>query len=103
MDVDILYVPDCPNRQRARRHLDRALAAAGVAATVRETEISTGEAAAVAGMRGSPTVLIDGRDPFVEGGEAASVSCRLYRSEGSFDGVPSVHQLVAALRGGVEP
>lgn len=102
MDVDILYVPDCPNRQRARQRLDQALTAAGVAATVREREISTAEAATGAGMRGSPTVLIDGRDPFADGAAVASLSCRLYRSNGSFDGAPSIHQLIAALRGEVE-
>ena len=35
------------------------------------------EEAARYGMQGSPTILIDGRDPFAEPGAAASLSCRL--------------------------
>jgi hypothetical protein len=31
------------------------------------------------GMHGSPTILVDGTDPFAGPGQAASVSCRLYR------------------------
>ena len=34
--------------------------------------------AAAAGSHGSPTVLIDGHDPFTAAGIAASVSCRLF-------------------------
>jgi hypothetical protein len=50
------------------------------------------------GMRGSPTVLIDGRDPFAGPGDGASLSCRLYRDEqGRVQGAPSTGQLRAAL------
>lgn len=97
MDVDLLYVPDCPNRERVRQRLGEALGAAGIAATIREIEIPTAEAAEAAGMHGSPTVLIDGRDPFATDGPVASMSCRLYRTSGSLDGAPSVRQLIDAL------
>jgi hypothetical protein len=49
-------------------------------------------------MTGSPTLLIDGHDPFAEPGSAASLSCRLYRDEsGRIVGAPSVAQLRRAL------
>ncbi|HET6192893.1 MAG TPA: hypothetical protein VFE59_38505, partial [Trebonia sp.] len=51
--------------------------------------VSTPEEAARYGMQGSPTILIDGRDPFAEPGAAASLSCRLYLRP---------HQLPRALR-----
>ncbi len=47
-------------------------------------------------MRGSPTVLVDGRDP-VAGEASASVSCRLHATEAGVDGDPTVAQLVVAL------
>jgi hypothetical protein len=34
-----------------------------------------------AGVAGSPTLLVDGTDPFTVPGQAPSVSCRLYRDE----------------------
>jgi hypothetical protein len=51
-------------------------------------------------MHGSPTILVDGVDPFAGPGAAASLSCRLYRnSEGRADGAPSVRQLRRAIGG----
>lgn len=97
VNLEILYVPDCPNRERARHRVDKALAVVGMVATIRETPIPTVEAAAGSGMRGSPTVLIDGIDAFPGDGAEASLSCRLYRSNASVDGAPSVDQLVEAL------
>ncbi|WP_433764890.1 alkylmercury lyase family protein [Prescottella agglutinans] len=55
-------------------------------------------AATEAGMTGSPTLLIDGKDPFAEPDSVPSVSCRLYPVEGGgIDGAPSVAALRAAL------
>ncbi|WP_327256458.1 hypothetical protein [Streptomyces sp. NBC_01244] len=54
------------------------------------------------GMTGSPTVLLDGLDPFAVAGAPASVSCRLYRDEdGRADGAPSVQALRQALAGAI--
>jgi hypothetical protein len=52
------------------------------------------------GMHGSPTVLIDGRDPFARPGTLASVSCRLYQDEsGRAQGAPSLTRLRQAVDG----
>jgi len=99
MEIDILYVPDCSNLDRARARVLEALDASGVEAIVREIEVSTAEAAAARGMRGSPTVLIDGRDPFAGASDPTSISCRLYPEHGHADGAPSVAQLVEAVAG----
>lgn len=97
MRVEVLTVPDCPNGPAARRHLAEALTRRpGV--SVEHRVISTPEEAARYGMHGSPTILIDGRDPFAEPGTAASLSCRLYRDEGGrVRGTPSAGQLREAL------
>ena len=97
MRIDILYVPDCAHLERARAHVREALDAAGVEATVRGIEVATAEAAATAGMRGSPTVLIDGHDPFAVPSVPTSLSCRLYPEDGRTDGAPSVAQLIEAV------
>jgi hypothetical protein len=61
-------------------------------------------------MHGSPTVLVDGADPFAAqsgsaGEQLPSVSCRLYDNGGVLEGAPSVAELRAALkpRGGSGP
>lgn len=97
VQIDILYVPDCPHVESTVVRLLEALDYAGLSASIRESVVDTPEDAEALCMRGSPTILVDGRDPFASTDEAGSVSCRLYPAGGSFGGVPSVDQLVAAL------
>ncbi|GAA1679901.1 hypothetical protein GCM10009745_24790 [Kribbella yunnanensis] len=95
MKLEVLHVPDCPNLAPM---LDRLRAATDLPVSTRviETEAS--------GMAGSPTLLIDGIDPFAaEGDDVGSVSCRLYRDEaGRTVPAPSVEQLRAAVQNAVQ-
>jgi len=100
MMLRILHVPDCPNVGLLRARL----ADLGVEIEVTEQVIENVEAADAAGMTGSPTLLVDGLDPFVEPGQAPSISCRLYRDEtGNLTGAPSEVQLRAALAASARP
>lgn len=67
-------------------------------ADVRRRQVADERQAAEAGMHGSPTLLIDGVDPFGAPDQAPSLSCRLYRDEaGRPGGAPSVQALRQAL------
>ena len=94
-----MSVPECPNHQLmvdlARRALDD-VGRRDVA--IDERVIETLPDAVDAGMRGSPTVLIDGRDPFADTTTEPSISCRLYRTPAGYAGIPPRDALVAALR-----
>ncbi|GGT22543.1 organomercurial lyase [Streptomyces antibioticus] len=94
--ITVLTVPDCPNAPLA---LDRITAALdGREAEVELVELRDEAEAARWGMTGSPTVLVDGVDPFAVPGAPDSVSCRLYRDEeGRVGGAPSVETLRKAL------
>jgi hypothetical protein len=61
-------------------------------------QIETPEAAEQHGFRGSPTVLIDGVDPFADPEAPVGLSYRVYATETSFAGSPSLDQLRTALR-----
>lgn len=64
--------------------------------TVVTRVVRTDAAAAQFGMAGSPTLLVDGVDPFPAG--ECGLSCRLYRNEsGAPVAVPSLGQLRAAI------
>ena len=95
----MLHVPDCPSLEQARHRLREALDVSGVDASICEIEVVTPERATDVGMRGSPTILINGRDCFATGVEPPSMSCRLYPAGDRFDGAPSVAQLIEALAG----
>lgn len=93
MRIEVLHVEDCPG---TRMLLDRLAALTDVPV---ETRLVRDEREAVAfGMTGSPTMLVDGVDPFGDG-QAPSLACRLYRVErGKTAGLPSVAALLAVLR-----
>ena len=98
VDIDILYVTECPHIGHAVARLSEALDVTGLSASIRETIVDTPEAAEALGMRGSPTFLFNGRDPFASSDESGSLSCRLYPIDNSLDGIPSVDLIVTALR-----
>ncbi|WP_316746078.1 organomercurial lyase [Streptomyces sp. MK7] len=96
MRITVLAVPDCPNAPVVAERLAQALGDRD--ADVDRIEVSDPEQAARLGMTGSPTVLIDGADPFAVPGAPASLSCRLYRGpDGRVEGAPSVADLRRAL------
>ncbi|MGW4202215.1 hypothetical protein [Streptomyces sp. NPDC004726] len=96
MRITVLTVPDCPNGPVLEERIATALA--GRAARVEHVEVREEADAARWGMTGSPTVLLNGVDPFARAGAVPSVSCRLYRDEeGRMDGAPGVDALRRAL------
>lgn len=98
MKIDVLSVPDCPNHPIAVARIVQALVAAGVTdAEIVERVITNDTCAESLGMHGSPTILIDGCDPFDKAGTRPSMSCRLYRTAAGLEGAPSVAELIAEV------
>jgi hypothetical protein len=102
MKLQVLHVPDCPNTAVLDARLAETLA--GRSDVVIEHHVVRDQAEATArGMTGSPTLLIDGWDPFAVAGQEAPLSCRLYLDEhGAASGAPSAEQLRAALATGAD-
>jgi hypothetical protein len=91
--VLVLAVPDCPNARLLEERLAQVLEGRRDV-LVSRVVVDDEQEAARQGMHGSPTILVDGRDPFAEPGQPGTVSCRLYRDgDGRVDGAPSVSQL----------
>ncbi|AYM41779.1 alkylmercury lyase family protein [Mycobacteroides chelonae] len=100
MNLEILQVPECPNVQLLEDRIAAALADEQITATITHRIVNTAEEANHHRMTGSPTLLIDGEDPFEECGLTGGLSCRLYAGESGsgLEGAPSVSALRAALR-----
>lgn len=92
----VLHVPDCPNLPRMLDVLGE-VTQLPVATRV----VTTDTEAARLGMAGSPTLLINGSDPFAPpGGGEFGLSCRLYRDQHDrIVPAPSGDQLRAAIAG----
>ncbi|MFP5325931.1 MAG: thioredoxin family protein [Acidimicrobiia bacterium] len=93
MRVTVLYFEGCPNWELARNRVTEAAASVGSTVDIKVARVETLEEAEAVGFSGSPTILIDGEDPFPHPAEVA-LACRLYGD----DHAPSVGDLVAALR-----
>ncbi|MEU5991943.1 alkylmercury lyase family protein [Spirillospora sp. NPDC047418] len=97
MDLMVLTVQDCPNGPLLEERLAEVQAERSRLPVTRRV-ISDEAEAARWGMRGSPTLLIDGIDPFADPSTPASVSCRMYRApDGRLEGAPPVAALRRAL------
>lgn len=96
MLLTVLAVPDCPNVAVLLDLLDEILGARSEDLAV--IVVGDETQAQAWGMTGSPTLLVDGRDPFAAATEvAASLSCRLYPGAGVLAGTPSAEDLRAVF------
>jgi hypothetical protein len=99
MQVSLLYFDGCPNWQLAEARLRAALERVSRSDLVIEyRNVATPEQAEAEQFRGSPTLLIDGRDPFAACGGEVGLSCQVYRTPEGLAGSPTVEQLVEVLQ-----
>ena len=99
MDIELLVVADCPHEHSAMVLLRTALDDVGLTAVdVRTTVIVTDDAADQLSFVGSPTILINGHDPFPARRAPAALACRVYPSVAGAAGVPTLRELRQALK-----
>jgi hypothetical protein len=98
MHVEVLVIPDCPHAQTTTAVVRRALDELGLTGTPVTTTVVTSHAQAEQlGFVGSPTVLIDGHDPFADPSLSPGLACRLYRDGTRLIGTPPILQVRQAL------
>jgi hypothetical protein len=97
-EVELILDRDCPHVVEARDLLSSTLAALGLPPTWTEWWSEDENAPPHARDRGSPTILVEGKD--IAGAEAKSNAscCRIYKTKEGFRGVPSRAQLELALQ-----
>ncbi|GAC1596023.1 MAG: hypothetical protein NVS3B21_19550 [Acidimicrobiales bacterium] len=99
MDLRLMYFDGCPNWTLARDRLREALQAVGAdPSEIRLQAVETAEDAERLQFRGSPSILIDGADPFAAPHSPVGLACRIFQTDAGPQGAPSVGQLVAALQ-----
>jgi hypothetical protein len=97
MELTVLAVPGCRSAPVLEQRLAQVLTGRP-AVTVERRVIADEIEAARWGMHGSPTLLVNGRDPFAVPGAGPAVACRLYEGEdGRLEGAPPVEALRRAL------
>ena len=98
MEITVQYFDGCPHWELADERVRSALAQLGLGTTdvVREL-VNTPEKAAAAGFHGSPTILVNGRDPFAGQSPPVALSCRLFTTPDGLAGSPTIEQFVHAI------
>lgn len=91
MDIEIRHTTDCPFTAELVAELGTILSTEGMDGDIRIRTVATIEEAQRLGFTASPTILVDGRDPFGHIQGTPALACRL-RSE-----VPSTDRLREAI------
>lgn len=99
MHVSFLSIDDCPNADLGRQRLIEALETLDLdPSIVAYTTVDTTEQAERLLFRGSPSIFVDGIDPFADKDTPVGLSCRIYRTEAGIEGAPSVAAILKTLR-----
>ncbi len=110
LHVELVYDPGCPNVDKARQVLTRALQEAGVPAVW--TEWDTGDEGCPRDRvgYGSPTILVNGADvapgphPWAARELGDGPRCRVYqREDGTQTGAPPLTRVAQAIQAAVGP
>jgi hypothetical protein len=98
MRVELLYFDGCPNWTVVNDRLTEALRAVGrTDIPVVRRKVETVEDAEKVRFIGSPTVRVNGADPFATGDEPVGLACRVYLTPDGLGGSPTVQQFIEAL------
>lgn len=94
--LTVQYFDGCPNWRLLDERLRELIDGRGDL-DLQHERVETEEQAQQAKFRGSPTLLVDGVDPFAVGDEPVGLSCRVYDTPDGPAGMPTTEQLRAAL------
>lgn len=95
MQVTLLYFEGCPNWEATYQRLETLAGELGF--ELNRSAVDTPEQAEQLGFRGSPTVLVNGRDPFAAADQPIGLTCRIYPNDEVLAGAPTEQQLRDAL------
>lgn len=92
MKITLQYFDGCPNWEVLDRRIAETLDGRSDVLVVHQ-RIETAEDAARVGFHGSPTMLVDGVDPFADEHAPVGLACRVFRTPDGLAGSPTVDQL----------
>lgn len=96
MEITVQYFDGCPNWTIAAERL-AVIAEERPGVIVNRQLIESVEDAEAIGFRGSPSILVDGRDLFPDLAAAVGLACRIYATPAGFAGAPTLEQLREAI------
>lgn len=99
MKIELLWFDGCPSHQRAKELLEEVLREENTVAEIKMIQVRNNADAVEKHFLGSPTIRINGVDPFAEPNQKSfAMQCRMYRTPESLKDVPTKAMLRAAVR-----
>lgn len=98
MKIEFLYFDDCPSYQTAEKLLREVLAEENQSAEIEKIRIETKADALRWSFVGSPTIRLNGIDPFMEDEIDYGLECRVFYTSDGLRGWPTKEMLRTALR-----
>jgi hypothetical protein len=102
MKIELLYFDDCPAYRTSRQLLSEVLAEEHLSAKIEMIEIKNDADARRWKFAGSPTIRLDGVDPFPQAGTNYGLACRVYVTPAGYRGWPTKAMLKSALHRALE-
>lgn len=96
MDITLQYFHGCPNWKVLDERLTELLGGRDDATVIHQL-VETPEDAARVGFHGSPSLLVDGIDPFATADTAVGFACRVFQTPDGPAGSPTTEQLHSVL------
>lgn len=97
MRVTLQYFESCPNWQVVDQRLKSVIDQNDLNVDLAYRLVESPEDAEIYGFHRSPSILIDGVDPFATAETQVGYACRTYFTEAGPSESPSVEQIAAAL------
>ena len=98
MEIILQYFNGCPNWEVLDQRLAEVVNDRSDVRVILQL-VETPEDAVRLGFHGSPTVLVDGIDPFADERTHVGLACRMFRTPAGIAGSPTVEQLREAISG----
>jgi hypothetical protein len=99
VELEVLYIDDCPNWEEAGSRLRDALQISGHDSTrIRYRVLRTAADVEGTAFAGSPTITLDGIDLFPSAGATSDLACRIYQTPTGLAGLPTTEQLVGRIK-----
>lgn len=97
MSIVLQYFDSCPNWRITDQRIREVIAAHNLDMDYNLQLIESPEAAEKYDFHGSPSILVDGIDPFATADTSVAFACRIYRTESGHAEAPTVEQIAGAL------
>jgi len=97
MTITLQYFESCPNWKVTDERVRAVIAEHGLDADIRYQLVESPEEAERVSFHGSPTLLVDGADPFATEDTQVGFACRTFFTDTGPAEAPSVNQIAEAL------